>query len=114
MQQILKQMEYEVFEVNASKISEDQPVQVKLGESAAFAVYLVDGEYYAIDDVCTHEFAFLSEGYCEDGVIECPLHQARFDVRTGNPLAPPASICVARYRTEVHGSIVRVYVPRYI
>lgn len=112
MQHTLKPMDFEVFEVPASKVTEDQPVQVKLGDSAAFAVYLVDGQYYAVDDVCTHEFAFLSEGYCEAGVIECPLHQARFDVRTGDPLAPPASVCLARYRTEMQGDIVKVFVPR--
>lgn len=112
MQKAIKHMEFEVFEVDASKITEDQPLQVKLGESIAFAVYLVDGEYYAVDDVCTHEFAFLSEGYCEAGVIECPLHQARFDVRTGEPLAPPASECLARYRTEVQAGTVKVFVPR--
>ena len=112
MQQTLKPMEFEVFEVDASKIAEDQPFQVKLSDTTAFAVYLVDGDYYAVDDVCTHELAFLSEGYCEAGVIECPLHQARFDVRTGDTLAPPASVCLARYRTEVQGNVVKVFVPR--
>ena len=101
----------EVLEVETALIAEDQPAQLKLGESAAIAVYLVQGEYFAVDDVCTHEFAYLSEGYCEAGVIECPLHQARFDVRTGEPLAPPASVCLNRYRTEVQGSVVRVFVP---
>lgn len=102
---------FRIFEVRTSDVTEDQPVQVKLSESAAIAVYLVDGNYYAIDDVCPHEFAFLSEGYCEDGVIECPLHQARFDVRTGAVLAPPASVCLAHYQTQVNGDVVRVYVP---
>lgn len=114
MQQVMMQVEFEVYEVEASRVTEDQPVQVKITESTAFAVYLVDGAYYAVDDVCTHEFAFLSEGYCEAGVIECPLHQARFDVRTGDPLAPPASICLSRYRTEVQGDTVKVFVPRQV
>jgi nitrite reductase/ring-hydroxylating ferredoxin subunit len=105
------QTEFRIFEVEADKVSEDQPLQVKLSDQAAIALYVVEGEYYAIDDVCTHEFAFLSEGYCENGVIECPLHQARFDVRTGETLGPPASVCLASYRTEVHDGVVRIFVP---
>jgi len=105
------QSEFQIFEVDAACVAEDQPVQVKLSEQAALALYLVDGAYYAVDDVCTHEFAFLSEGYCENGVIECPLHQARFDVRSGATLGPPAAVCLATYRTEVRDGVVRIFVP---
>jgi nitrite reductase/ring-hydroxylating ferredoxin subunit len=99
------------LEIPADKVVEDQPYQVKLGKTAAIAIYRVADAFYAVDDVCTHEFAYLSEGYCEAGVIECPLHQARFDVTTGATLGPPAAECLARYRTEVSGAIVRVYLP---
>jgi nitrite reductase/ring-hydroxylating ferredoxin subunit len=100
-----------VVEIRASDIAEDAPVQVRLGNEAAIAVYRVGGCFYALDDVCTHEFAFLSEGFCEAGVIECPLHQARFDVRTGESLGPPASEPVAVYPVEVADGIVRVILP---
>jgi nitrite reductase/ring-hydroxylating ferredoxin subunit len=103
--------QYRAVEVPIDKVVEDQPYQVVLGGGAAIAVYRVGDAYYAVDDVCTHEFAYLSEGYCEAGVIECPLHQARFDVTTGATLGPPASECLATYRTEVSGGVVRVYVP---
>ncbi|MHB8727127.1 MAG: non-heme iron oxygenase ferredoxin subunit [Casimicrobiaceae bacterium] len=105
------QSDVSISEVEIDRIAEDQPVQLKVSAAVTIAVYLVDGQYYAVDDICTHEFAFLSEGYCEGGVIECPLHQARFDVRTGIPLGPPASICLTRYRTEVQGGVVRIFVP---
>ena len=49
------------------------------------AVFNADGELFAIDDTCTHQDASLSEGWLEDCMIECPLHAASFDLRTGKP-----------------------------
>jgi 3-phenylpropionate/trans-cinnamate dioxygenase ferredoxin subunit len=103
--------QFRAVEVPAAKVQEDQPYQLKLAGQNAIAVYRVGEAYYAADDVCTHEFAYLSEGYCEDGIIECPLHQARFDVKSGMPLGPPASTCLGTYRTELVGGMVRVFVP---
>ena len=53
------------------------------------ALYCHEGRYYATSNVCTHQFALLSEGYFEDCQIECPLHQGRFDIRTGEALCAP-------------------------
>ena len=53
------------------------------------AFYGVDGEVFASDNVCTHGHARLCDGFLEDGAIECPLHQGRFDVRTGKALCAP-------------------------
>jgi nitrite reductase/ring-hydroxylating ferredoxin subunit len=103
--------QYRAVEVPADKVGEDQPYQMRFGKTAAIAIYRVGDAFHAVDDVCTHEFAYLSEGYCEAGVIECPLHQARFDVTTGATLGAPASECLAKYRTEVADGVVRVYVP---
>ena len=55
------------------------------------AVFNADGELFAIDDTCTHQDASLSEGWLEDCLIECPLHEASFDLRTGSPPAPRPS-----------------------
>jgi len=44
-----------------------------------------DGEYYAIDDTCTHQDASLADGWLEGCEVECPLHAAIFDLRTGEP-----------------------------
>ena len=52
------------------------------------AVFNADGELFAIDDTCTHQDASLSEGWLEDCMIECPLHAASFDLRTGKPTGP--------------------------
>ena len=56
------------------------------------AVFNADGELFAIDDTCTHQDASLSEGWLEGCLIECPLHAASFDLRTGKPTGPPANV----------------------
>ena len=57
----------------------------------SIAVYDCDGELFATDNICTHAYACLSDGWLEGSTIECPLHAARFDVRTGAVLDPPAT-----------------------
>lgn len=88
-------------------IREGEAFAAKLGAEAV-ALYRIGGEIFAIGDVCTHEFALLSQGFIEDGAIECPLHQAKFDIRTGRCLAPPATRDVAAYRVRIEGDDVLV------
>jgi nitrite reductase/ring-hydroxylating ferredoxin subunit len=52
-------------------------------EGTPIALYQLDGAFYATHNVCTHAFALLSDGYVDDGKIECPLHQGIFDIRSG-------------------------------
>lgn len=63
---------------------------VKIGEKHV-AIYRLNGEVRATSNVCTHEFALLSGGWVEDGVIECPLHGARFNIVDGRCLGPYGS-----------------------
>jgi len=72
------------------------------------AVYLVDGQPYATDDLCTHGAARLSEGYLIDHCIECPLHQGQFDVRTGQPLCEPVTEPIRIYAARFAGDAVEV------
>lgn len=55
------------------------------------ALYDADGNLYATDNVCTHAYARLSDGWLDGEVIECPLHAGRFDIKTGKPLCPPVT-----------------------
>jgi 3-phenylpropionate/trans-cinnamate dioxygenase ferredoxin subunit len=55
------------------------------------AVFNVDGDLYAVDDLCTHQDTSLSDGLVEGCEVECPLHASRFDLRTGRPSEPPAT-----------------------
>ena len=70
---------------------------VPLGERRTYdvddtpvAVFNIDGEHFAIQDVCTHDGETLTGGLVEDHEIMCPRHGARFSLRTGEVLAPPA------------------------
>lgn len=72
------------------------------------ALYNVDGEYYATDDTCTHEEASLTEGFLYGDIVECPLHGAAFNVRTGEVEAFPAVVPVATYEVRVVGDEIQV------
>ena len=77
-------------------------------DETAIAVFNLDGEYFAIEDVCTHDFGTLTGGCVEDGQITCPRHGARFDIRTGEALTPPAYEPVTTFPVRVHEDIVQI------
>jgi 3-phenylpropionate/trans-cinnamate dioxygenase ferredoxin subunit len=72
------------------------------------AVFNIDGEFYAIDDVCTHDGGGLAGGAVDGDVVICPRHGARFCLRTGAALTPPAYEPVRTYATRVVDGIVEV------
>ena len=72
------------------------------------ALYSVDGQVYCTANQCTHGNAFLSEGFLIEGEIECPLHQGRFDVKTGQPTGDPACDPVRVYPVKIEAG--RVFV----
>jgi len=74
----------------------------------SIALYKVEGEVYATHDICSHEHAHLSEGYLEGYEIECPLHQARFDIRTGKAMCRPATEGVVVYPVKLVGKDIFV------
>ena len=73
------------------RISELGPGEVRRIDNPPIAVFNVDGAWFAISDVCTHAEASLSEGHVDGVTVECPLHGACFDLRTGEALTPPAT-----------------------
>jgi len=77
-------------------------------EGRPVALCNVDGELYAFEDVCTHQFAHLSEGGLEGGQIKCPLHGAKFDVKTGAAKSLPAVKAVPTHEVKVEDGIVYV------
>jgi nitrite reductase/ring-hydroxylating ferredoxin subunit len=68
----------------------------------------VEGTFYAISDVCGHRNAPLSRGKLEGYLIECPLHFAQFDVRTGELVNGPVSTAVAVYQVRVENETVYI------
>jgi 3-phenylpropionate/trans-cinnamate dioxygenase ferredoxin subunit len=67
-------------------------------EDQEVAIFLIEGGYYAIDDVCTHDGGPIGEGTLEGDIVECPRHGARFSVRTGAAVAMPATSPVNRLK----------------
>jgi naphthalene 1,2-dioxygenase ferredoxin component len=72
------------------------------------ALYDLDGEIYATEDICTHAFARLSDGFLDREEIECPLHAGRFDVKTGKATAPPCTDDLKTYPVRVVGDDIQV------
>lgn len=70
------------------------------------AVVNLDGDFFVVDNICTHAYAILTEGPVVDGQLQCPLHGARFDVRTGAVTAPPAWEPIETYEVRVEGGII--------
>ena len=78
------------------------PVQTVEINGSAVAVFKVDNEFFAIQNRCSHAEASLSEGEVYDCKVECPLHGAEFDLKTGEALTLPATKPIATYTTEVN------------
>ncbi len=65
------------------------------------AVYHVDGRWYATGNICTHQEALLTDGYLDGGFIECPLHQGRFNIVSGEVEGPPVTEPLPVYPIKV-------------
>ena len=93
-----------------AKADEVAPGEVKQYqvEGRPVALCNVDGELYALEDICTHAFAYLSEGGLEGGQIRCPLHGAMFDVKSGEAKSLPAVKAVPTHEVKVEDGQVYV------
>ena len=72
------------------------------------ALFNIDGTYYAIDDTCPHRGGPLSEGEVACTTVTCPWHQARFDLKTGDVVNPPAEVGVSRFNVRMVGNDVEI------
>lgn len=75
------------------------------------ALYKLDDGYYATNNICTHQHAFMSDGYIENGCVECPLHQAIFDIKTGAVLEGPTKLPLATYPLKIDGDSIFIDLP---
>jgi 3-phenylpropionate/trans-cinnamate dioxygenase ferredoxin component len=92
-----------------AQITADVPLAVDNGETGV-GIYKVDDKLYAIEDTCPHAYAHLSEGFVLDGKVECPLHAAVFDIRTGELLEGPGERNLETYPVEIRGDEVYVQI----
>lgn len=89
--------------------TEGEPVAVVAAQKPV-ALFRLGDEMFALHDLCTHGHARLSEGFVEDGCVECPLHQGLFDIRTGTPRCAPVTEAVCSYPIRVVDGQVEIYV----
>jgi len=73
-----------------------------------FCIYHTPDGFFATDGYCTHEEEYLEDGIVIGNVIECPLHQGRFDVRTGKALSAPACIDLKTFPVTVSGNEIYI------
>ena len=98
--------------VTVAKTGDLKPGEMTYVEVDDVPICLInlDGEYHALNDVCTHQEASLSDGTIDGDEIECPLHGGVFDIRTGAPVAFPVVVPVEKYRVRVVDDEVQVSV----
>jgi naphthalene 1,2-dioxygenase ferredoxin component len=70
------------------------------------ALYSTGGEVFATDNICTHGHARLCEGFLDGHEIECPLHQGKFDIRTGAPTCAPVTEAIRSYPVKIEAGRV--------
>ena len=80
-------------------------VQVKDKE---VALYDLDGTIYATENTCTHAYAYLSDGWVDGDIIECPLHGGRFEIKTGKGLGPPIDCDIKTFPVRVEGENIQI------
>lgn len=91
----------------AASISPGDYVQLEV-DGEPVAVFNVAGEFCAVQDVCTHDGGGLAGGAVEGDVVVCPRHGARFCLRTGAVLGPPAYEPIRTFATRVTDGVVEV------
>ena len=92
------------------QLDPDFPVGVDINEHK-LGLFLLNDEVHALEDVCPHAYALLSQGFQEEGVIECPLHAARFDIATGKCLVEVGQRDLNRFPVRVTEGRVQVQIP---
>jgi 3-phenylpropionate/trans-cinnamate dioxygenase ferredoxin subunit len=91
----------------AAEIPDPGKQIVEVGERLV-VVFHVDGQFYVLDDVCTHDGGPLGEGVLEGFTITCPRHGAKFDIRDGRVLCMPATMGTSSHEVKVENGEVYV------
>lgn len=84
---------------NVDDIEVDESLGLEI-DGKSIALHRTDTGFYVTDNICTHQYALLSDGYLEDDCIECPLHQAQFCLKTGKALSAPATVDIKTYEVK--------------
>ena len=99
--------------VKAARMGELAPGQKKLVQIGGDRILLanLEGNYYAVDDVCPHAYGVLSMGQMAGDEVICPLHYSAFNVKTGEVLSPPCDEGLTVYGVKLEGDDILVGPP---
>ena len=86
----------------------DGGVKTVDADGVMVAVFNLDGDYIAIEDVCPHDGSEIGSGCVKNGILECPHHGATFDLRSGDVLTPPAYDPLEMMQVRVENGVVEV------
>jgi 3-phenylpropionate/trans-cinnamate dioxygenase ferredoxin subunit len=93
--------------ISTALITSTDPI-VKVIHGHPIALFQIDGEFYAIEDLCTHQALPLSDGPLNGDVITCPYHGAQFCIKSGEVMSPPAFEDLPTFEVRVVGEMVQV------
>jgi len=92
------------------EVPEDEGLKIEK-DDLSVAVFQFEGNYYVMDDLCSHGPGSLSEGFLDGYEIECDFHAGAFDIRTGEVLRPPCMVPQKTYRVIDHSEDVVIEIP---
>lgn len=90
-------------------VAPEEPIRVQVGEED-IAIYNIDGSFHATSNICTHAYASMVDGFQEGEEIECPLHEGRFNIKTGEALCAPVTDALQVFEVKVEGEDIFVKV----
>ena len=94
---------------SAGELAPGSTKQVEV-DGKTIALFNLDGNYYALENECTHRGGPLAEGYVKGESVTCPWHGAQFNIKTGAVVGPPAAKDVVKYNVRVQGNEIEVEV----
>lgn len=87
----------------------EEPIRIQIGDED-IALYNIDGDIFATSNICTHAYASMCDGFQEGDEIECPLHEGRFNIRTGEALCAPVTDPLRTFEVRLEGDDIFVKV----
>lgn len=94
----------------AEDIDEEDVLQFEHG-GKVYAIYHTPSGFYATDGICTHEHEYLADGLVLGEIIECPRHQGRFDIPSGQAKGAPACVNLRTYPTKIEANQIHIGLP---
>lgn len=99
------------FVTTTNEIKPHEALSADIG-NAKIALCNINDTVYAFSNICTHEYACLSDGLVDGEIIYCPLHQAQFHIPTGKVLSSPAEVDLETFQVKVIENNVYVHIPK--